>query len=162
MAPTRIPGTSPHRPANRRVDRVASDRADQPHVDEVGPERRHPAVAEQQALHDQHRGNHDRPGPGTEQHRRENAAEEMAGDRQREERKVDHLRGEDERRHDPHQHRRPFRQMVLQLPQAEGQAARRDNAGRRRDGRGKHGVWDVHGDPQRHFQRPDSQYRYVL
>ena len=51
---------------------------------------------------------HHRAGPGAEHHRREDPAEQVARDRQRADREVDHLRGEDERRHRPHQHRRPL------------------------------------------------------
>ena len=66
---------------------------------------------------------HHRAGPGAEHHRRQDPAQQVPRDRQRPDREVDHLRGEDERRHRPHQHRRPLAQPALQLAEPDDSPA---------------------------------------
>ena len=131
------------RAAGRRVDRIAPDRADQAHVHEVGPERRQPAVGEEQALHDQHGADDHRPRPRAEHDRRERPPHQVARDAHPDG-EVDHLRGEDERRHRPHQDRRPVAQPALQPPEPHREPGRRHHGRRRRHPRVEHRVGNVH------------------
>ena len=131
------------RAPDRRVDRVAAHGTDQSHVDEVGPEGRQPAVAEEQALHDQHGADDHRARPGAEHHRREHSAQQVPRD-PRADGKLDHLRGEDERRHDPRQNGRPVAQPVLKFAQAGAQTDRGHGAGHRGHVRTEHGIRNVH------------------
>ena len=123
MAAIKRPLRPADRAADRRIDRISADGADQPHVDEVGPQRRHAAVGEQEALHEQDRRDHHRPGPRPEQHRRQHATQQVPGNPEPD-REIDHLSREDKRRHRPHQHRRPLAELPLQLPQRIQQPAR--------------------------------------
>ena len=111
IAPIRTPARPPIARRIGGVDRIAADRADQPHVDEVRPQGRQAAVAEEEALDDQDRGDHHRARPGAEHHRRQDPAQQVARDRHGPDREVDHLRREDERRHRPHQHGRPLAEL---------------------------------------------------
>jgi len=92
------------------------------------------AVADEQTLDDQHRGDDHRPGPRAQQHRRQHTAQQVAGDRQREQREVEHLGREDEGRHRAHQHGRPLAQLRPQPPEADHQPAGTHEAGRGGDG----------------------------
>ncbi len=133
------------RAPDRGIDRVAADGADQAHVHEVRPERRQAAVAEEETLDDQHRPDDHRARPGAEHHRSEHSPEQVTRDRQRSDREVHHLRREDERRHRPHQDRRPLPQPSLQLAEPDHEPRERQRAGRRRHLRIEHRVGNVHG-----------------
>ena len=81
--------------AQREEEQVAAERADERHVDDIEPECAQPAVGEQQCLHDEHDGHAERTHPWPDEHRREDAAQQVsaraAGDG-----KVEHLHREDE------------------------------------------------------------------
>ena len=137
------------RAADRCVDDVAADRADQTHVHEVRPQRGQSAVSKKEALDDQHRRDHHRARPRAEHHGREDASQEMPRDGERTEREIYHLRREHERRHRAHQHGGSLAQSRLDGAEAVRQPRKPQNARREGNPRVKYGVGDVHGQEPR-------------
>ena len=95
-------------PTARRA--VPGRDADDGHVDDVGSQRCHAAVSEQQRLHDEHDGDTQCTGEGAYQDRGERAAEQVPADAGQD-REVDHLDREDERRHQTRQGHGPLVQL---------------------------------------------------
>ena len=121
------------RPSSRRTTQehaVADERADEGHVDDVQPERRQPAVGEEQALHDEHDGHGQRAGVGADEHGGEHAAEQVAAGAAGH-REVEHLRGEDEGRDEARRPGSRGRRASRGHPQRPGHH-RRWRSGRRR------------------------------
>ncbi len=140
----RTPARPPINSTDRGVDRVATDGADKTHVQEVGPQRRDSPVAEKQALDDQDRGDDHRSGPRAQQYRGQDSTQQVTGDRQWEQREIDHLGRENERRHGAHEYRRPFAQLISQFPQASHHSPHAEDAGGDGDGRGEHSIRNMH------------------
>jgi hypothetical protein len=123
---------------------IAGGGAEQRHVGDVEAERGEPAVGEEQALHDQHRGDGQRADPGADQDDGEGAAEQVTRDAGQH-LEVEHLHREDERRDQARHRREPIVEVGPGPPHAEGE--RRD--GEDREHRGHRPVDDPVGDVHR-------------
>ena len=98
------------------VDKVAGERGENPHVEDVPPQCQQPAILKQQRLGSDH-GRHDqRGGPGTQHDRRQRAAQHVArgaaGNR-----KVEHLGRKDKGGQDAHERNLPLAQLPPGLAQ---------------------------------------------
>jgi hypothetical protein len=94
------------------VQAVADQRGDHPHIQNVRAHHQQAAVLEEQRLNGDHRGHNQDATPRTEGDCRQDAAQQVTG-RSASNRKVDHLRGKDERRHDPQERRLPLIEVAL-------------------------------------------------
>ena len=133
-------GSSRCRPRN---DRPADGHPHHGEQEDVGAERGHSAVGEEQALHDQHHADRQDRRPGTDEDGGERTPHQVAA-RAGPDREVQHLRCEDEGGDQPGQWRCPVVELAAGTAQGEPDRGGGDHTGRHRGGGVEEAIGHVH------------------
>ena len=140
---------APSLPAGQALDRAVGHKGDRgpndPHVDDIGPERQQAPVLKDQRLHTDDASQGNDGGPRSQQDRCQRGTQQMArraaGDGE-----IQHLAGEDARRQDAHHRHLAFTQVTASPAQGITNRCNRHEPKRNRDGNRQKTVGDVHGE----------------